>query len=227
LQIDNYYYQIISSDYTVHYHKPTMKYTIATLALAAASLANPVPAPATSAPSSFKITNVVSGGSGCPQGSIDVDWKDSKLLPIYFSREFTAKVGSKTDVVESRKNCQINLKLEYEPGFSFAVYQADYTGWADLDGGVTGVVKSTYYFSGQQDQCSSSLSIQGPFHGKYYKQDDVALTAWSPCGSGEALFNVNSEVALTPISSSANGVLASTREGGRLTNNVYFQWRKC
>jgi hypothetical protein len=35
------------------------------------------------------------------------------------------------------------------------VYQADYAGWADLDVGVDGRVKSTYYFSGQQEQVSN------------------------------------------------------------------------
>ena len=148
-----------------------MKYALATLALAASSLATPVPAASSSTPSGFKITSVVSGGSGCPQGSIDVDWTDSKLLPIRaspqfpsthplppsnafseFNKAFTAQVGSTADASDSRKNCQINLKLQFDPGFSFSVYQADFSGWGDLDAGVTGVVKSTYYFSGQQDQ---------------------------------------------------------------------------
>jgi hypothetical protein len=50
---------------------------------------------------------------------------------------------------------------------------------------------------------------------------------WSPCGRGEALLNVNSEVTLTPIATGLNGVLAATREGGRLNNNLYVQWKKC
>jgi hypothetical protein len=58
-----------------------MKYLFPALALAATSLATPVPA-ASEAPSSFKITSVVSGGSGCPQGSIDIDWADNRILPI-------------------------------------------------------------------------------------------------------------------------------------------------
>jgi hypothetical protein len=58
-----------------------MKYILTTLALAASSLATPVP-DSSPAPSSFKITNVVSAGSGCPQGSIDIDWTDNRILPI-------------------------------------------------------------------------------------------------------------------------------------------------
>lgn len=60
-----------------------MRYTFTVLALAALSIASPVPdaAPA-AAPSSFKIAGVISGGSGCPQGSIDIDYTDSRVLPI-------------------------------------------------------------------------------------------------------------------------------------------------
>lgn len=58
-----------------------MKYTFSTLALAAAAFANPVPADS-AAPSSVSIEGVVYGGSGCPQGSIDVTWTDKAVLPI-------------------------------------------------------------------------------------------------------------------------------------------------
>lgn len=135
-------------------------------------------------------------------------------------------MGSGKSVEESRKNCQINLALEFSPGFSFAVFSADYAGWGQLDSGVTGNVKSTYYFSGQQDQTSSALAIAGPFSGGYYKQDNVPLAVWSPCGQ-DAMLNINSEVALTPIATPANGVLAATKESGRFTSNLYVQWKKC
>ncbi|OAL47257.1 hypothetical protein IQ07DRAFT_613862 [Pyrenochaeta sp. DS3sAY3a] len=201
-----------------------MKYTFSTLALAALSAASPLAA--TVSPPTFKITKVVSGGSGCPQGSIDINWTDSRILPIYFNREFTAKVGNKADVADSRKNCQINIALEFAPGFSFSILGTDYAGWGDLDAGVTGVVKSTYYFSGEQDQSSTTLSIPGPFHGRYIKTDSVPLTYWSPCGS-DAMLNVNSEVALTPFATALTGVLASTREGARFSSTLNIQWRKC
>lgn len=225
-----------------------MKCTLATLVLAAVAAA----APTYQAPDSFQIKSVVSGGSGCPQGSINIDWTEQGILPICtfspmssfppntpslgmhadpqtsidFNKQFTARVGSGKGPEESRKNCQINLGLEFSPGFSFAVFSADYSGWGELDSGVTGVVKSTYYFSGEQDQTSSALVIAGPFNGKYYKQDNVPAVVWSPCGQ-DALFNINSEVALTPFATPANGVLAATKESGRFTSKLYFQWKKC
>lgn len=203
-----------------------MKYTFSAIALAAATLASPIPDAVAAAPPSFRIANVISGGSGCPQGSIDINFTDSKILPIYFSRDFTASVGPNVAADQSRKNCQINIKLQYSPGYQYAVYSADYVGYGDLDAGVKGIVRANYYFSGQTDQASSSLAIQGPFTGRYTKHDDVALSIWSPCGS-ESLFNVNSEVALTPLSSSASGTLVATKENARFQHSVFIKWRQC
>jgi hypothetical protein len=56
-----------------------MKYTFTALALAAVTLAAPQSG---ATPPSFKIKDVVSGGSGCPQGSIDINWTDNRILPI-------------------------------------------------------------------------------------------------------------------------------------------------
>lgn len=203
-----------------------MKYTFTALTLAALSLASPVPDAAAPAPPSFKIAKVISGGSGCPQGSIDIDYTDSKILPIRFSKDFTAAVGPNVPVDQSRKNCQISMNLQFSPGFQYSVYSADYTGWGDLDAGVKGRVKSKYYFSGEVDEVSSALELQGPFNGKYSKHDDVSVALWSPCG-GDALFNVNAEVSLLQSSARASGTLVATKESGKFTHSVYIKWRQC
>lgn len=91
---------------------------------------------------------------------------------------------------------------------------------------MTGIVKSTYYFSGDTDQTSSALTLQGPYYGRYTKNDDLALAVWSPCG-GSAALNINSQVALTPFNGNANGILTSNKESGRFNNNVYIKWRQC
>lgn len=56
-----------------------MRLTIPILGFTA--LVSALPQPSTPPPS-FKITNVVSGGTGCPQGSINATWTDEQILPI-------------------------------------------------------------------------------------------------------------------------------------------------
>ncbi|KAF2246866.1 hypothetical protein BU26DRAFT_567210 [Trematosphaeria pertusa] len=204
-----------------------MKYALPALSLlATTALATPIPDAVAAAPPAFKINKVVYGGSGCPQGTIDVDYTNSAILPIYFSKDFTASVGPNIVADQSRKNCQLNIDILYSPGYSFSVYSADYMGWGDLDDGVKGVVKAQYYFSGQTQTASSTMVLNGPFTGKYTKHDDVPISVWSPCG-GEGMLNVNSEVALTPMGGSGSGTLAAVKESGRFTNVLYIKWRQC
>ena len=70
------------------------------------------------------------------------------------------------------------------------------------------------------------MYIDGPYTGRYTKRDDIALSVWSPCG-GEALLNVNAEVALTPLGSSASGTIAAVKETGKFTNQLYLKWKQC
>ncbi|KAI8933768.1 hypothetical protein NX059_009480 [Plenodomus lindquistii] len=200
-----------------------MKYTLPTLALLSTTLA----APTTIAPPAFKITKVISGGSGCPQDSIDISWTDSRILPIYFTPAFTATTGPNTDISQSRKSCQINLALSYTPGYSFSLLTASYTGYAALDASITGVVKSTYYFSGETEQVSTSLSIPGPFKGRYEKSDQVGVEVWSKCGKGEVGLNVVSEVVVGPFGGVGSGVLGQSRESVRVSEVLGVVWRKC
>ena len=67
---------------------------------------------------------------------------------------YIASLGPGIAVTENRKNCQLNLDVKYPAGFQYSIFSADYRGYAKLDAGVTGVQKSTYYFSGQTDQVS-------------------------------------------------------------------------
>lgn len=153
-----------------------MKLTLASLALAALSVASPVPDTTATGPSSYKITNIVSGGSGCPQGSIDINYNDNTVFPICksisnktsmdsslinsldFGSAFTATVGPNVAPDSARKNCQLAISLQYSGGWQFAVYAADYAGYGELDAGVKGTVKSTYYFGGNQDQVKQFLA---------------------------------------------------------------------
>ena len=75
-------------------------------------------------------------------------------------------------------------------------------------------------------QTSSALVLNGPTKIKFTRQDNVDIEVWSPC-SGDALFNIDASVAVTPLSGSANGVLGIARESGRLGSDLYVKWKKC
>lgn len=76
---------------------------------------------------------------------------------------YVASIGQGVAVTENRKNCQLNIQIHYPGGFQFSVLSADYRGYAALESSkVSGLQKSTYYFSGQTAQFSTQTSFTGP-----------------------------------------------------------------
>ena len=67
---------------------------------------------------------------------------------------YIASIGPGIPITEQRKNCQLNVDIRYPGGFQYSVLSADNRGYAALDKGVSGTLKSTYYFSGQTAQVS-------------------------------------------------------------------------
>lgn len=167
---------------------------------------------------------------------------DKTLVTIIFDA-YTASIGPGVAVTEQRKNCQLNIDIRYPGGFQYSVLSADYRGYASIQKGVTGTLKSTYYFSGQTDQVHpSSLPLQkmltaqsttdytftGPLTGDYLKHDtaDSVSTVWSPCGA-QGLLNINSQVRLTSTNTKATGLLTTDSTDLKFTQVAYVQWQKC
>jgi len=72
--------------------------------------------------------------------------KSHQVVTLGFDA-FVAYIGPTAPQSAKSKACQIHLNLKYPGGFSFAVVEAVYHGYARLDPDVTGTFLSTYFFS--------------------------------------------------------------------------------
>ncbi|OCL04504.1 hypothetical protein AOQ84DRAFT_116170 [Glonium stellatum] len=179
-------------------------------------------------PSTVQIRGISYGGTGCPQGSLSYVISDDRTTVTLIFDSYVASIGPSISVTESRKNCQLNVDITYPGGFQYSVFSADYRGYAAIDKGVTGVLKSTYYFSGQTAQSSTEYDFVGPIDGDYLKHDTATSTSviWSPCGA-EGMLNVNSQVRLTSTNSSSSGLLTTDSIDAKFTQVVYVNWQTC
>lgn len=59
-----------------------------------------------------------------------------------------ASIGTGVPITENRKNCQLNINLQYPPGFQYSIFSTEFRGYAGLSANVTGTQSATYYFSG-------------------------------------------------------------------------------
>ena len=105
-------------------------------------------------PAAPRVTNITYGGSGCPPNSILLERNIKGEITKLAANEslFLATIGPNVTATENDKACQININVQYEASWKFSPSGADYRGYANLDTGVTGTIKSTYYFSGQDKQ---------------------------------------------------------------------------
>jgi len=182
-------------------------------------------------PNEISFTDISYGGSGCSAGSVaNITNDDHTILTLEFA-ELIAAVGPGVPVTQHRKNCQITLDIHYPGGFQFSIFKADYRGYAQLDAGITGLQKSTYYFSGSTSQISFQTPFKGPDSENYLvtnKLEDASLV-WSKCGK-EGLLNINAQVQLNEApgtSSKAQGQLTVDSIDTKVTHIYSFQWRKC
>ncbi|EON65871.1 hypothetical protein W97_05113, partial [Coniosporium apollinis CBS 100218] len=122
--------------------------------------------------------------------------------------------------VENRKNYQLTLKLKYPHGFQYSIFTADYCGFAAIKKGSTGTCKSTYYFSGMQQQASLATEFKGPFEDDYLKHDELDVVSMG-------MLNINSQVRVTPIGSDSANLLTVDSTDLKFKNIFGLKWRKC
>jgi len=207
--------------------------TLFTLALATAAIASPVVTPDVTTgtgppPNQVTIGKITYGGTGCPQGTVgSFVAADRQTFTLIFDN-FVASIGPGVAITENRKNCQLNLELNYPGGFQYSILSTMYRGYVDVDKGVTARQQATYYFSGETAQISSGTNMVGPKSGDYAITDSLPLTStiWSPCGVTTAL-NINSQVRLTSSKSSASGVITDDSIDGKIAFQVGVQWQAC
>ncbi|RPA89572.1 hypothetical protein L873DRAFT_1754876 [Choiromyces venosus 120613-1] len=212
-----------------------MKYSIAALVLgffAALSAAAPAPTPADDNvdvdPAQVYLEGITYAGSGCKAGSVAISKaQDSKALTLAFD-SYVPSIGPGVPFIDRRKNCNLNVKLHYPGGHQYTLYQIDYTGYTNLEAGVTANLQSIYWFAGFLNQRATlQTTWEGPFADNYDFRNIIGHDAWvwSPCGASTAL-NIDTQFTLANNPSSA-----SSSDGLTIDHTIWaiygVRWRRC
>jgi hypothetical protein len=203
---------------------------LAMAGLAASMLVAPA-APAESAelsaPAEKVVLDVVTvNGSGCPAGSATVQSRpDNSGFQISYS-QFLAVSGQSATAVDSRKNCQINVLVKVPPGFTYAIAQAEYQGFAYLPGGATGVQAAHYYIMGTSPTAQSRADFSGPMADYWRTVDRADALVYAPCGA-DSNININTELRVSAGDSGATSVMTMDSTRGSVQTLFNFSWRQC
>ncbi|MGK3201775.1 DUF4360 domain-containing protein [Amycolatopsis sp. MEPSY49] len=195
------------------------------------ALAAPVDSPASSAPTE-KITLDVKtiNGSGCPAGTAtataDVA-SDNTSFTVHYTN-FTAKAGGGASALDARKNCQINVLVHVPQGFTYAIAEAEYRGFAHIESGASALEQANYYFTGTAPTARVRHTYPGPFHGVWRATDttDVAALVFAPCGEDRNL-NINAELRADAGSSGGTSYIEMDSEHASVDTIYHFAWKTC
>jgi len=196
------------------------------------SLLTPMTDTQTSSPPQGKITLDIKtiNGSGCPAGTADataVMSDDNTSFTVTY-KNFAAKTGASTTAIDQRKNCQINVLVHVPPGFTYAVAEADYSGFAHLAAGATALEQANYYFTGTAATARVPHTLSGPFDGEWHTRDAANVLVYAPCGIDRNL-NINAELRASAGSSDGNttSFIEMDSSHASVATTYQFSWMQC
>ncbi|MFI9271043.1 DUF4360 domain-containing protein [Kitasatospora sp. NPDC052896] len=182
-------------------------------------------------PGGFTVGLVSVNGSGCPVGTAAVAVSpDDTAFTVTYSN-YLAQVGVGALPTDFRKNCQLDVQVNAPQGFTYAVAEADYRGYASLASGATGVERANYYFQGQPQTATASHSFAGPLDDDWQATDTtgVASLVFAPCGETRNL-NINTQLIVNAGSSdpsSTTSFMTMDSIDGSLTTIYHLAWETC
>ena len=155
---------------------------------------------------------------------------DNTAFTVTYSN-YLAQAGKGAAPTDFRKNCQLNLRVHVPQGFTYAIAQADYRGFAHLERGATALERANYYFQGSSATASISHPFRGPIDDDWQQTDvtDVASLVFAPCGE-ERNLNVNTELRVNSGTSNpktTNSFISMDSTDGSIETIYHFSWKRC
>lgn len=183
-------------------------------------------------PNEIQINSVSTSGSGCPRRAVSTTISEDRTVVTLGFDEFQTYIGKRFGSADRDKNCNIRLNLKYPGGYTYAVIDATYHGFAQLDSGVNGTLSSTYSFTDSATASTTQTSITGGgvwADGEVYTKHDVVPTEKvirSPCGENVNLV-IKTRINLTSNDAAANGSMTDDDATIAFTQQVHIGWQSC
>ncbi len=179
-------------------------------------------------PDGVSIEVVLVHGSGClKETSSVVISEDRTAFTVNYSK-YLVYTGGEAPPIASRNNCLIMLGVHAPADYTYGIRGADHSGFAGLQDGASGQVRTSYFFQGMQTDHVSSHQLKGPYLGHWVLTDRFPhpMVNYKPCGE-ERYLALNTELRVNPGSSDSDRMsflsMGSTHSSARYD----FAWKRC
>ncbi|WP_173390693.1 DUF4360 domain-containing protein [Actinomadura litoris] len=191
-----------------------------------------VPAPASAAAEppagSVKIELVAMNGTGCPVGTVRIESTEEHFRVYYSS--YTAYAGGNQPPSDSRKSCRLTVRVAHPPGFTYGISRVDNQGFASLEEGASGTLRSSFSIFNRNPPAGRKNTIRGLYSDvwRFIEQSDIPEVPVKPCGerSNTTLATELQVDAGTSDPSKAN-LLSLDSTDGSLGTYYFYYWQRC
>ncbi|WP_246250790.1 MULTISPECIES: DUF4360 domain-containing protein [Actinomadura] len=194
------------------------------LGLAALTTAPASAAPAAPEGVSIEVASV--NGSGCPQGTSSVVISENRTAFTVNYSEYLAYAGGEAPPTAFRKNCQINLRVRHPANYTYGIIGADHRGFAGLQAGATGLVRTSYYFQGSPTNQVGDHQLKGPYADDWQFSDRFSDVRYKPCDE-ERNLNLNTELRVNAGGSDSDKMSFLSMDSTHSSARYLFAWRRC
>lgn len=173
---------------------------------------------------SISIKNVAHSGNGCRPGSVASNISpDNKALTFMFD-DFIVELNGRGT---SRKTCRLNIELEAPLGWSYAIFNVNFRGYASLDQNTT-AVQTTGYSVQNAARNIAKINFTGPIDEDYQTEMAIPVSTapYSECLNPKVTIDAGIEVTARP-SALGNGLMTVDSIDGELTHQYSLVWKRC
>lgn len=181
-------------------------------------------------PGAVTIDSVAADGSTCRPGTTSIVVSLDKTAFTVLYSAYLAQVGGGAVPADAHQKCNLKVTVHAPDGYTYAIDEADYRGYAFLTAGATAVEQARYQFQGDPDKPLVAHSWTGPFDDDWQNTDATAgALVYAPCGKTRTLA-VDTQLTVSAsgsADSSTASLVTMDSTDGSLAASYHFTWKRC
>jgi hypothetical protein len=179
-------------------------------------------------------------GSGCVKDDFAVALADDLTAFTVSYNNYTAIAGGGHSILDSRKNCVLDIRVRVPGGFTYGIAAADMRGYAHLESNANATARLSFWFQGSpttgyitHDIRASTASnpgtlVTGLIDDDWQTSDStpVASIVWASC-SAQRNLNVNTQLRVIAPASGPVSFVTQDATDASITTLFHLAFMPC
>jgi Domain of unknown function (DUF4360) len=174
------------------------------------------------------IESVTANGSSCRPGTTAVAISpDNQAFTVTYSA-YVAQTGHGAKPSDAHQKCKLTVTVHTPAGYTFAVTQVQYRGFAEVAPGATATQRGSFSLQGDNTSTEVTRTIRGEFSDDWQTDSAASTLVYVPCGKQRKL-DVTTELTVDPGTSDTakSSWIAMDSTDGSIESTYHLAWKNC